>query len=195
MDELIKSIYKVDLTLNDVQALTRGAAKIIMYDDLTIDDNILKVIGPTNRAILLFPTEAGSVNGHYLCLIYYKDIKTLLHFDSYGLDVQAELKYSTSRHVQRNTLGYLYNKLRGYGYKVLFNTYKYQQMVNGINTCGRHVACRLRFHYLNEIQYAKLMLNQSNTPDYIVTIITLLKLDKDNSSEEQIIKQYLNIKS
>ena len=78
MDELVKSVYKVDLTLNDVQALTRNTSKIIMYDDLTIDDNILKVIGPTNRAILLFPTESGSVNGHYLCLIYYKDIKTEL---------------------------------------------------------------------------------------------------------------------
>ena len=195
MDELIKQLYKVDLNLDEVRALTRNKANIIMYDDLTIDDNILKVIGPTNRAILLFPTEAGSVNGHYLCLIYYKDIKTLLHFDSYGLDVQQELKYSTSRHVQRDTLAYLYNKLRGYGYKVIFNTYKYQQMINGINTCGRHVACRLRFHYLNNNEYAKLMLNQSNSPDYIVTIITLLKLDKDNSSEEQIIKQFLNIKS
>ena len=195
MDELVKSVYKVDLTLNDVQALTRQKAKIIMYDDLTINDNILNVIGPTNRAILLFPTEAGSVNGHYLCLIYYKDIKTLLHFDSYGLDVQQELKYSTSRHVQSDTLGYLYNKLRGYGYKVIFNTYKYQQMVSGMNTCGRHVACRLRFHYLNNNEYAKLMLNQSNSPDYLVSIITLLKLDKDNSNEEQIIKSYLNIKS
>ena len=97
--------------------------------------------------------------------------------------------------MQRDTLGYLYNKLRGYGYKVLFNTYKYQQMINGMNTCGRHVACRLRFHYLNNNEYAKLMLNQSNSPDYLVSIITLLKLDKDNSSEEQIIKQYLNIKS
>jgi len=193
MDELIKQLYKVDLTLDDVQALTRNKANIIMYDDLTIDDNILKVIGPTNRAILLFPTEAGSVNGHYLCLIYYKDIKTLLHFDSYGLDVTEELRYSTSRHVKRNALGYLYNKLRGYGIKVIFNTYKYQQMVNGMNTCGRHVATRLRFHYLNNNEYARLMLHQSNSPDYLVTIITLLKLDKDNSSEEQIIKSYLNI--
>ncbi len=193
MDELIKQLYKVDLTLNDVQALTRGKANIIMYDDLTIDDNILKVIGPTNRAILLFPTEAGSVNGHYLCLIYYKDIKTLLHFDSYGLDVTEELRYSSSRHVKRNALGYLYNKLRAYGIKVIFNTYKYQQMVNGINTCGRHVATRLRFHYLNNNKYAKLMLHQSNSPDYLVTIITLLKLDKNDSSEEQIIKSYLHV--
>ena len=166
-----------------------------MYDDLTIDDNILKVIGPTNRAILLFPTEAGSVNGHYLCLIYYKDIKTLLHFDSYGLDVTEELRYSTSRHVKRNTLGYLYNKLRAYGIKVIFNTYRFQQMQNGMNTCGRHVACRLRFYYLSNIEYAKLLLHQSNSPDYIVTIITLLKLDKNDSNEEQIIKQYLNVKS
>ena len=99
MDELIKQLYKVDLSLDDVQALTRSKAKIILYDNLTIDDNILTVIGPTNRAILLFPTESGSPNGHYLCLIYYKDIQTLLHFDSYGLDVQQELRYSTSRHV------------------------------------------------------------------------------------------------
>jgi len=193
MDELIKQLYKVDLNLDEVRALTRNTANIIMYDDLTIDDNILKVIGPTNRAILLFPTEANSVNGHYLCLIYYKDIKTLLHFDSYGLDVTEELRYSTSRHVKRNALGYLYNKLRAYGIKVIFNTYRFQQMQNGMNTCGRHVACRLRFYYLSNIEYAKLLLHQSNSPDYIVTIITLLKLDKNDSNEEQIIKQYLNI--
>ena len=195
MDALVKQIYRVDLTLDDVQALTRHKANIIMYDDLTIDDNILNVIGSSNRAILLFPTESGSPNGHYLCLIYYKDIRTLLHFDSYGLDVQQELKYSTSKHVQRNTLGYLYNKLRANNVKVIFNTYKYQQMINGMNTCGRHISVRLRFHYLNNNEYARLMLNQSNSPDYLVSIITLLKLDKDNSSEEQIIKSYLNVKS
>ncbi len=177
MDQLIKQLYKVDLTLDDVQALTRNKANIIMYDDLTTDDNILNVIGPTNRAILLFPTEANSVNGHYLCLIYYKDIQTLLHFDSYGLDVQEELRYSTSKHVKRNMLGQLYNKLRASGVKVIFNTYRFQQMINGMNTCGRHVATRLRFFYLNNNEYAKLMLNQSNSPDYLVSIITLLKLD------------------
>ncbi len=40
MDELIKQLYKVDLTLDDVNALTRNKANIIMYDDLTTDDNI-----------------------------------------------------------------------------------------------------------------------------------------------------------
>ncbi len=68
-------------------------------------------------------------------------------------------------------------------------------MQNGMNTCGRHISVRLRFYYLNNNEYAKLLLNQSNSPDYIVTIITLLKLDKDNSNEQQLIKSYLNVKS
>ena len=44
MDNLIKQIYRVDLNLQEMQQLTRNNASIVLYDNLTINDNILDVI-------------------------------------------------------------------------------------------------------------------------------------------------------
>ena len=56
MDKIIKSVYNLDLTGNDVAYLTRGKSKVVLYDTLTSDDNIIDIIGPTNQVLLLFPT-------------------------------------------------------------------------------------------------------------------------------------------
>ena len=39
MDQLIKSIYRVDLNLQEMRQLTRNNASIVLYDNLTINDN------------------------------------------------------------------------------------------------------------------------------------------------------------
>ena len=195
MDQLIKSIYRVDLNLQEMRQLTRNNASIVLYDNLTINDNILDVIGKTRLCVLLFPTQSGSPNGHYLGIMSYPEINTVLHWDSYGLGVEQEMRYSTSRHVQSNTLGQLYQKFRNQGGKVIFNTYRYQQMLPNVNTCGRFVVIRLMFSKLTEYQFARMMLNQHNSPDYMVTMMTMIKLYKNDSKEEEIINNILNIKS
>ena len=195
MDTLIKSIYRVDLNLEEMQQLTRNKARIVLYDNLTVNDNILDVIGKTHKCVLLFPTAQGSPDGHYLGIMSYPEINTILHWDSYGLGVEQEMRYSTSRHVQANALGQLYQKFRNQGGKVIFNTYRYQQMQAQVDTCGRQVAIRLMFSNLTENQYARMMLNQHNSCDYMVTMMTMIKLYKNDSKEEEIINKILNIKS
>ena len=104
MDKIIKSVYNLDLTGNDVQYLTRDKSKVVLYDTLTPDDNILDIIGPTNQVLLLFPTTNDGPDGHWLSLRYIPDKKLISLFDSYGLSVSAEIQYSKNLNVQKNIL-------------------------------------------------------------------------------------------
>ena len=195
MDNLIKSIYVDDLDLVDVKTLTNNKCPIVLYDNLDINDDILEVIGKNNRCFLLFPTVHGSNDGHWLALLYNDKTNVLEHFDPYALNVQQEMTYSTSRHVQANILGKLYAKAQQqHGTKIIFNTVRYQKLTNGINTCGRHCSIRLRFHYLTPTQYENLMMQQSTSPDFLVSILTFLELFENQSTEEITVKSYLQIR-
>ena len=190
MDSIIKAVYNYDLTGVNVGYLTRGKSKILLYDTLTTNDDIIERIGPTNQTLLLFPTQEGSPDGHWISLIYRQSTRTIEHWDSYGLSPQAELQYSTSRHVKSNTLGYLYRKAESQGYKVIWNPYRFQVMANGINVCGRMASMRNRFHYLTIEQMKKLWLNRKESPDYLVTILTFMSLNEEKA-EDQLITEML----
>lgn len=194
MDNLIKSIYVDDLDLVDVKTLTNNKCPIVLYDNLDINDDILEVIGKNNRCFLLFPTVHGSNSGHWLSILYNDKTNTLEHFDPYGLDVNQEMQYSSSRHVQANILGKLYAKAQQKGIKIIFNTVRYQKLTNGVNTCGRHCAIRLRFHYLTPTQYENLMMKQTMSPDWLVSILTFLELFSNNNQEEITVKSYLGVR-
>ena len=190
MDSIIKAVYNYDLTGVNVQYLTRAKSKILLYDTLTTNDDIIERIGPTNQTLLLFPTQEGSPDGHWISIIYRPSIRTIEHTDSYGLSPQAELQYSTSRHVKSNTLGYLYRKAESQGYKVVWNPYRFQVMANGINTCGRFAAIRNRFWYLNIEQMKTLLLGQKESPDFIITMLTFMSLNEEKE-EQQLITEML----
>jgi hypothetical protein len=110
MDNLIKSVYKYDLSGIDVGYLTRGKSKVILYDNLKPSDNIIDLIGPTNQVLLLFPTQQGSPDGHWLSIRYIPSLQLISHFDSYGLSPTAEIQYSNNIKVKQNILGRLINK-------------------------------------------------------------------------------------
>ena len=187
MDSIIKAVYNYDLTGVNVQYLTRAKSKILLYDTLTTNDDIIERIGPTNQTLLLFPTQAGSPDGHWISLIYRQSTRTIEHWDSYGLSPQAELQYSTSRHVKADTLQFLYRKAESQGYKVIWNPYRFQVMANGINVCGCMASMRNRFHYLTIEQMKKLWLNQKESPDYLVTILTFMSLNEEKAEENLVL--------
>ena len=189
MDNLIKSVYKYDLSGNDVEYLTRGKSKVILYDNIKPSDNIIDLIGPTNQVLLLFPTQQNSPNGHWLSITYNELTKTIRHFDSYALSPSAEIQYSNNKLVKQNLLGRLYAKAQLQGYKFEYNTHKLQIMSPGNNQCGRWSSLRNRFAYLSTDQFAKLFLNQKETPDYLCTILTFLSLNGDSRVEQEIIEQ------
>jgi len=187
MDKIIKAVYSIDLTGNDVKYLTHGKSRVVLYDNLSPNDDIINVIGNTGQVLLLFPTQAGSPDGHWLSLVLRG--KTIEHFDSYGLSPSAELKYSQNAKVQANILGQLYDKATQQGYKVVWNTTDLQKMSRGNNECGRWASVRNRFSFLTMPQFASLFINQKLSPDYLITILTFLSISHFENRAEEIITQ------
>ena len=193
MDKLIRKVYINDLSLQDVKDLTRDKVPVILYDNLNINDDILNIIG--ERSFLLFPVSANSPSGHWIAIIYRKETHTIEYWDPYGFTIDQELRFSTNPNVERNVLGKLFLKAQQqYSVKIEYNTFKYQKLITGNNTCGKHCSFRLRMHFLTNIQYSKLMLNQSMSADWLVSIISFLKLFKTGEEEMETVKEYLHIK-
>jgi hypothetical protein len=185
MDKVIKEIYTQDLTGQEVEITTNGKCPIHLYKDLLNFSHIREVIGEHNACIVLFPVKS-STNGHWICILYHPDTNTVEHFDPYGFSPDVELKYSSDPETQQNLLMRFYNQAKNEGYNVIFNPYRFQKLKDGINTCGKHSSIRARFRYLSIEQYKKLMLNQSNDPDFLVSILTFITL-RDNRQEKDII--------
>ncbi|MBS1735809.1 MAG: hypothetical protein JSS98_04300, partial [Bacteroidetes bacterium] len=147
-------------------------------------------LGENNKCIILFPVQSSS-SGHWCALIYHEDINTLEWFDPYGFSWNQELKYSEdTKWTKYNIIGQLMDKAKEQGFQTMFNPYRFQQLKDGISTCGKHSSLRARFSYLKIDDYAKLMLHQKESADYIVTIMTFLTLE-DNQKEKNIIKKIL----
>ena len=189
MDKLIKSIYSQDLTGQDVQITTNGKAPVYLYKDVLKYNNIRDLIGVNNECIVLFPVKS-STDGHWIAILYHPETNTIEHFDPYGFSPDTELQYSSDPITKQNLLMQLYDKAKQDGYNIVYNPYRFQQLKDGINTCGKHSAIRCRFRYLDIEQYKKLMFGQSQDPDYLVSILTFITLH-DNVVEKEIVENVI----
>jgi len=187
MDKVIKEIYVNDLTGQDVELTTNGNCPIHLYKELLNFSHIREVIGEHNACIVLFPVKS-STNGHWICILYHPETNTIEHFDPYGFSPDMELQYSSDPLTKDNLLMKFYNQAKNEGYKVIFNPYRFQRLKDGINTCGKHSSIRARFRYLTIEQYKKLMLNQSNDADYLVSILTFITLRNNRTEKDLILK-------
>ena len=186
MDKLVHNLISYELNGSDVKTITRGQAKICLYKDLQKYKNIIDAIGPTHQMILMFPVESD-FSGHWLAILYHVETHEIEHADSYGFSWVAEENYTRNKYVGMKLLDNLYNKAMRDGYKVTYNHYKLQTLTNGVNTCGRFASLRCRFHYLSNKQFAELFINQRESPDYLVTLMTLIPICEEITDEKQIL--------
>lgn len=189
MDKLIKNIYTQDLTGQDVEITTNGKCPVHLYKDLVKFNHIRDIIGENNACIVLFPVKS-SMNGHWCACLFHPKTNTIEWFDPYGFSWNQELKYSQDPITKYNLVGQLMEKAQQEGYNVIYNPYRFQVLKDGINTCGKHSAIRCRFRYLTIEQYKKLMLGQSQDPDYLVTILTFITLH-DNKVEQALVEKVI----
>jgi len=189
MDKVIQTIIREDLTGQEIGSLIHGIASVKTYDQLQGVSDIRQFLQPHDKVALFFPVSPGSSTpGHWLAIWYDQKSNTLHHFDSYGFSPDAELKYSTNPLVKDQLLNRLYSRAQQSGLKVVWNTYPYQKQGSNVNTCGRHVICRIRFSYMPDQMYHTLMSGQKMDPDSLVTLLTLLALDEDQHDVGQIMK-------
>lgn len=185
MDKVIRNIIDQDLSGADLNYVTHKKCPVHLYKDLIGKTDIREVVGPNNACFILFPVQ-NSLQGHWIGIILHEKTNTVEHYDSYGLSWTEEIKYSDDPIVNRNVLGQLYKHAMDQGYKVVYNQTRFQVMKEGINCCGKHVGCRIRFKYLDLDQYRRLMLNQKMSPDYLVTILCLFSLDEDQEEHKLV---------
>ena len=187
MDNIIKLSYEYSLNEINIDKVTRGQAKVMLYKDLANHNDIIDAIGPTNKMVLLFPVQSDTI-GHWLAILFHPKTNTVEHFDSYGLSPKQEQAYTKNQYVKQGLLNKLYQKAINDGYKFVYNTHRLQDMKAGYDDCGSWSSLKSRFSYLSCNQFAALFLNQTMPPDWIITCLTFL-LCKDDVNEEQRIKQ------
>jgi hypothetical protein len=186
MDKVIQKIEADDLAGGEIGEMLEGHASVKNYAELK-GATPKSWFSPHSRIALLFPTE--NINfGHWIGMWVDEGSQTVHHFDSYGLNPQAEQTYSKFPLVKQKLLEGFYDTCQSAGYRIVYNPTRFQEMNAATNTCGRHVICRLRLSYLDEGQYTRLMTRQKMSPDDIVTYLTFIALNEDQEDRAQVAK-------
>lgn len=183
MDTVIKSIQQQDLSGSELELLLRGVASLKLYRSLK--DATVRDFFQTPAVCLLYPVESEQ-RGHWIGIWLDVSLGVIHHFDPYGFGPSMEARFSTNPLVQEQLLQTFYAKAEQEGFTVEYNNYKFQQLSESMNTCGRHVIVRLRMRYLSHAEYVALMSEQKNTPDEMVTMLTFLALDEDESAHSLV---------
>jgi hypothetical protein len=182
MDHIIKNAENISLDENDLRKICMPYnVKIIYYSELNKYDDINTLFKESDNIIILYRTEGNY--GHWVALLNYGDY--IEFFDSYGMQPDYELQYAQES--MRSTKGqdephltYLLNNAKNrYKKKIVYNSVRLQQFHQYINTCGRHVALRIKFRHIELNDYQKLLLSSKLNPDMNATYLTYLLVDKD----------------
>ena len=166
----LKRLMKKALCAEDIQNALPNT-NIWAYGQLNNIKNLNNLFGSDNTCILLY--ESKQDYGHWICLIQHpKGIVEV--FDSYGIKPDNELNYINS--YWKKKLGQNYPKLtqllvKSKNKKFIYNQYRLQKMLDGINTCGRHCICRINFKDIPLDEYV-IFLRTLGKPDEIVTLMT-----------------------
>jgi len=173
------------ISSTDFSKMLGPDVKILKYSDLENFSDLNQII-PESCGYRIVLIETQQATGHYVCLIKYND-KSWEWDDSYGLKPDQEFSFISPEIQQmlderKHILSILLNKLVSDGGTWVYNKMKLQQMKDGINTCGRHVANRCYFFQrgYDLKQYQNFMIAQKKKSglsyDQIVCILTK-KLD------------------
>jgi hypothetical protein len=180
MDNIIHNAESISLNKNDIiKICSPNNVKIMFYVDLNKCNDINELFNESHNIIILFRTEGNY--GHWVSLLKYSDY--IEFFDPYGFYPDSELKYaSESLRSSMNTtvphLTYLLNNAKNkYNTKLIYNAVKLQKLHKDINTCGRHVALRIKLRHIELHEYQKLLTTNKLNPDMIVTYLTYLLID------------------
>ena len=175
LDYAISQAEKVSLSDSDVRELTKGKCRVMLYSDLMNFNTIDEVLEPHGAVILLYQTDER-LYGHYIAL--FKDANNpnkLIFYDSYGLKMDEELKFSKYNiKFMGGIVPHLSDLIHRSKYSVESNMKRMQKNNKDENTCGRYAALRVIFRNLSNTQFNYMLSsNKHYDSDYAVSILTL----------------------
>ena len=168
---LIRNAEKIELSGDQMNALTEGKCNIMGYEELENMSSIDQAFKGKEGLILLY--QKTNNNGHW-CLLYKVNNNTLNFFDPYSYNMDEELKFSdyNVRKHQGQQVPHLTALIENSNYNLIQNKTKYQKMANDINTCGRHVCVRFRLRDYSNAEYESLF--KGVDADFYVSALTIL---------------------
>lgn len=171
----IKKAEAYSLGDDDIRRLLGSGCKITTYTDLENVHDINQIFDGKGRAVVFFPQESANV-GHWIGLI--KDARQIEFFDSYG---NYPDKQKPDKETQRelNIAQPLLTKLlENSGCRVIYNKVALQKTRDDVQTCGRHVVCRLLYSRYPIGKYREMIKRTGLTPDEFVVRETIDSLGK-----------------
>jgi len=174
MDNFLLNAEQVDLTGQDIINITNNDVSIMEYSQLQMINDINDLFINVNCVALLYETKKDY--GHWTAIIKHNE-NTIEFFDPYGLSPDEELKYA-SYHVRTNEDGLLVPHLsylfKISGFNIIHNKVRVQKFLPDVNTCGRHIALRIKFKKTALNRYLSLLMhNRFYDPDLWVTALTI----------------------
>lgn len=152
-----------------------GDLMIVKYPDLD-ETSIKQLFRIRNQAVVLFLTESKMM-GHWQALLLHPG-NVIEVFDSFGMPVDSGRKWLSEK--KKDELDehepQLEQLIRKTNLKCMYNDKKLQSET--VNTCGRHVACRIMNAHMSLPEYLALIKNSGMSPDEFVTLVTYKKLGK-----------------
>ena len=189
----IQQSEQISISNFDILKITNNQTKIVTYENLTslTAQDFINLFQPeTNFSIiLLYQLEPGY--GHWISIVYDRVYNIFSHWDPYGLypDHMLNSMYP-SRELSR-----LYDEcIARFSSQVEVNTFKFQQVSENINVCGRWAALRVLYWYASNDEFKDYITKTKpnkliNNLDNLVTIMTMLPLDYIQDRNEIIDKQ------
>ena len=182
MDLFVRNAEAISLSGDDILAICKGRTRIVRYDALQNYTDISQIF-KNDSFVLHYPTTTRN-SGHWVAVIYHRDSRVIEFYDSYGLKYDDEIKLS--EYLQQHPESGLYamthlleHAKRVYGVRVIYNNQRNQRIFENVNTCGRHVAMRIRMRHLPLAKYNQLM--TGGDADRLVTLLTVMFSDSAES--------------
>lgn len=169
---------KIDYPLkgSDINKILKGNTNIIEYNTL-YNINSLDEIFKNDSCVILYRSSPSLA--HWCCI--FKNKEGLNFFDPYGTIIDNEIE--EIKKINPSYINEYYNNgekklieliLKDRYEHIIYNEYKMQQLKSNINTCGRHVCCRLLYKNLSLEEYINELYKYNNDKyfDNIVLNIT-----------------------
>lgn len=129
--------------------------KILSYDELVKYNNLDELLYPHKAVIILYQLN-NAYTGHWILLFEHpKDPQYIEYFDPTGLVPDQLLKDKKTYKQQEHILSKLLLSKIKEGFNIVVNTFPYQKIRTGINTCGRWCLIRYRLRYLKLPEFKK----------------------------------------
>lgn len=182
-DKLISNIEEIPLSGDDLLAIARclntKRVKWILYDDLVKFQSLNELFGSEYDSVyilLQIKSDSGVSNvGHWVCLIFHREVDEYYYFDPYGLSIVEDLALSHESDVLLKLTK---------GVNITENKRQFQAQRAEINTCGRHCCVRSVFYHLDNEEYYKLVIKPIvpipiRESDSLVSLFTALAASSD----------------